>query len=89
MQALLDEILDATRPLIGQGRVAQYIPALAEVNPNQLGIAALSVEGELYTAGDADMPFSIQSISKVFSLVQAIQHQGEDIWQRLGHEPSG
>lgn len=89
MQALLDEILDAVRPLIGQGQVAQYIPALAEVNPNQLGIAALSVEGELFTAGDAETPFSIQSISKVFSLVQAIQHQGEDIWQRLGHEPSG
>src|SRR5699024_6562221 len=43
----------------------------------------------LYYAGDAKTPFSIQSISKVFSLVQAIQHSGESLWERLGHEPSG
>ncbi|MCU9950176.1 glutaminase B [Pseudomonas solani] len=89
MQQLLDEILDEVRPLIGQGKVASYIPALAGVPANQLGIAVYSNGGELYCAGDGRTPFSIQSISKVFSLVQAIQHSGEDIWQRLGHEPSG
>ncbi|MDU9412056.1 glutaminase B [Pseudomonas sp. zfem005] len=89
MQQLLDEILDEVRPLIGQGKVASYIPALAGVPANQLGIAVYSNEGQLYCAGDGHTPFSIQSISKVFSLVQAIQHSGEDIWQRLGHEPSG
>ncbi len=89
MQQLLDEILDEVRPLIGQGKVASYIPALAGVAANQLGIAVYSNEGQLYCAGDGRTPFSIQSISKVFSLVQAIQHSGEDIWQRLGHEPSG
>ncbi len=89
MQQLLDEILDEVRPLIGQGKVASYIPALAGVTANQLGIAVYSNEGQLYCAGDGRTPFSIQSISKVFSLVQAIQHSGEDIWQRLGHEPSG
>lgn len=89
MQALLNEILDDVRPLIGQGKVADYIPALAGVAPDQLGIAAYSNEGELYVAGDARVPFSIQSISKVFSLVQAISHGGEGIWRRLGQEPSG
>lgn len=89
MQALLNEILEQVRPLIGQGKVADYIPALADVPANQLGIAVYSNDGELYCAGDADTAFSVQSISKVFSLVQAIQHSGEDIWQRLGHEPSG
>jgi len=89
MQTLLNEILDEVRPLIGQGKVAHYIPALAGVNPDQLGIAVYSNDGELYQAGDASTLFSIQSISKVFSLVQAIGHSGEDIWQRLGHEPSG
>lgn len=87
MQQLLNEILDEVRPLIGRGKVADYIPALAGVEPNQLGIAVYSRDGELFHAGDALRPFSIQSISKVFSLVQAIQHSGEDIWQRLGHEP--
>ena len=89
MHALLTEILDEVRPLIGQGNVASYIPALAEVPAAQLGIAVYGNDGELHTAGDARTPFSIQSISKVFSLVQAIQHSGESIWERLGHEPSG
>lgn len=89
MQALLNEILDAVRPLIGQGKVADYIPALGTVPANQLGIAVYSNDGEMYCAGDAETPFSVQSISKVFSLVQAIDHSGEAIWERLGHEPSG
>jgi len=89
MQALLNEILDQVRPLIAQGKVATYIPALADVAVDQLGIAVYGNDGELFTAGDAHTPFSIQSISKVFSLVQAIQHSGESIWARLGHEPSG
>ncbi|UFH51314.1 glutaminase B [Pseudomonas sp. KNUC1026] len=89
MQALLDEILEQVRPMIGQGHVATYIPALARVVPDQLGIAVQAVDGQAWYAGDARTPFSIQSISKVFSLVQAIQHSGEEIWTRLGHEPSG
>ena len=89
MQALLNEILDEVRPLIGRGKVADYIPALADVPGNQLGIAVYSNEGELFCAGDARTAFSVQSISKVFGLVQAIGHSGEEIWQRLGHEPSG
>lgn len=89
MQTLLQEIIEQVRPLLGQGKVADYIPALAEVPAAQLGIAVFGVDGSLHTAGDADKAFSIQSISKVFSLVQAIQHSGEAIWQRLGHEPSG
>ena len=48
MQALLNEILDQVRPLIGQGKVADYIPALADVPANQLGIAVYSNDGELY-----------------------------------------
>lgn len=89
MQALINHILDEVRPLLGQGKVADYIPALANVSANQVGLALYSVNGELFTAGDAQQPFSIQSISKVFSLVQAIQHSGESIWERLGYEPSG
>ncbi len=89
MQTLLNEILDEVRPLIGKGKVADYIPALADVPANQLGIAVYGNDGSYYCAGDALVPFSVQSISKVFSLVQAIEHSGEAIWERLGHEPSG
>jgi glutaminase len=89
MQTLLNEILEEVRPLIGKGKVADYIPALADVSAQQLGIAVYSNDGSHYCAGDARVPFSVQSISKVFSLVQAIGHSGEAIWERLGHEPSG
>jgi len=63
MQALLNEILDEVRPLIGQGKVANYIPALAGVPAQQLGIAVYGNDGELFCAGDAQTPFSVQSVS--------------------------
>lgn len=89
MQSLLRKIYDDVKPLIGQGKVADYIPALASVDPDQFGIAIFSNEGDLYQIGDADTPFSIQSISKVFSLTLAMKHYGQEMWQRVGREPSG
>lgn len=87
---LLDAILADVRPLIGQGKVADYIPALAKVPANRLGMAVCTVQGELFTAGDADEPFSIQSISKALSLTLALTlYREEEIWARVGKEPSG
>ncbi|HCM64034.1 MAG TPA: glutaminase [Morganella sp. (in: Bacteria)] len=87
---LLDDILHRVRPLIGTGKVADYIPALAEVSPHQLGIAVCTVGGEMFTAGDAHQRFSIQSISKVLSLTLALTRYNEsEIWARVGKEPSG
>ena len=87
---LLAGILEEVRPLLGQGKVADYIPALAQVPADRLGIAVCTVEGELYTAGDAFEPFSIQSISKALSLTLALTlYQEEEIWARVGKEPSG
>ena len=87
---LLEEILQQVRPLIGQGKVASYIPALAEVPADRLGIAVCMLDGTLYQAGDADERFSIQSISKVLSLTLALtRYQDSEIWQRVGNEPSG
>lgn len=87
---MLDEILAQVRPLIGQGNVADYIPALASVNGNKLGIAICTVDGQRFQAGDAEERFSIQSISKVLSLVAAMrQYDEEEIWQRVGKDPSG
>jgi len=88
--ALLEEILQQVRPLIGQGKVADYIPALAEVAADRLAIAVCTVDGELFQAGDAAERFSIQSISKVLSLTLALtRYQEGEIWQRVGKEPSG
>ncbi|MEI4943054.1 glutaminase B [Aeromonas caviae] len=87
---LLAGILEEVRPLLGQGKVADYIPALAQVPADRLGIAVCTVEGELFTAGDAFEPFSIQSISKALSLTLALAlYQEEEIWARVGKEPSG
>ncbi|CVH17647.1 Thermolabile glutaminase [Serratia marcescens] len=88
--ALLEEILQQVRPLIGQGKVADYIPALAEVLADRLAIAVCTVDGELFQAGDAAERFSIQSISKVLSLTLALtRYQEPEIWRRVGKEPSG
>ncbi|MDL4618522.1 glutaminase B [Citrobacter amalonaticus] len=88
--SILETILAEVRPLIGQGKVADYIPALASVEGSRLGIAICTVEGQLWQAGDAAERFSIQSISKVLSLVVAMRHYSEDeIWQRVGKDPSG
>ncbi len=76
--AILENILRQVRPLIGQGKVADYIPALATVDGSRLGIAICTVDGQLFQAGDAQERFSIQSISKVLSLVVAMRHYSEE-----------
>ena len=89
-QTLLDDINAQIRPLLGTGgRVASYIPALARVSAHQFGIALRTCEGQEAAAGDSTAPFSIQSMSKVFTLTLAIRGLGEALWQRIGREPSG
>ncbi|MFT5878984.1 MAG: glutaminase [Moritella sp.] len=88
--ASLEQLLAEVRPLMGQGHVADYIPALANVDANQLGIAVCMENGDFFTAGDTDIRFSIQSISKVFALTAALTRFSEDeLWSRVGREPSG
>jgi glutaminase len=89
IDALLAEVLAAVEPHRGSGRVAQYIPALAGVDPNKLGIAFADGEGRVHGAGDCDEPFSIQSISKVFMLALALEKVGPKLWDKVGREPSG
>lgn len=87
---LLIDILQQVRALIGQGKVANYIPALAEVANHHLAMAVCTIEGEIFSAGDAYERFSIQSISKVLGLTLAMTRYREDeIWCRVGKEPSG
>ncbi len=86
---VLARVSDETAPHIGQYEVAQYIPALANVDPNKFGLAVATHMGSLYETGDAAEPFSIQSVSKVFTLALALREVGGDLWHRLGREPSG
>jgi glutaminase len=78
--------MDAHR---GEGKVADYIPALARVDGNRFGMSVITVEGETAEFADGWMPFSIQSISKVFTLAMALSRQGDTLWGRVGREPSG
>lgn len=86
---MIDRIRDEVRELWGQGRVADYIPALEKVNPRQFGMAVATLDRQEYSTGDAQVCFSIQSISKVFTLAMVTRHVGDDIWDAVGREPSG
>ncbi len=87
--AILARIGREVRPLLGRGKVASYLPALAVVPPRRFAMAVATVGGERYCVGDADERFSIQSISKLFTLTLAIKRRGARLWQRVGREPSG
>ena len=89
IQSLIDSIHRDAVPLLGAGRVADYIPELANVAPNRLGIAVATVDGSIFKVGDFEEPFTIQSISKVFALTLALGKVGDALWQRVGREPSG
>jgi glutaminase len=89
LQAILDSIHAELSPRIGEGKVADYIPELAKIDPKQFGMAIATVNGDVCSIGDAGVPFSIQSISKVFMLTLALGKVGESLWKRVGREPSG
>jgi glutaminase len=89
MDAILAEALAAAAAQRGTGKVADYIPALARVDPTKLGIAFADAQGRVHGAGDCGESFSIQSISKVFMLALALEKAGADLWKRVGREPSG
>ncbi|MDO9384630.1 MAG: glutaminase [Hyphomicrobiaceae bacterium] len=89
LERAVQEIADEMRKRTDRGQVASYIPELARVDPNAFGLAVIDAEGNVAAAGDADTPFSIQSISKVFTLTLALGKAGDRLWKRVGREPSG
>lgn len=89
VRAALDAVLDAARPDTS-GAVASYIPELANVEPEQLGIALVSARGDVHDAGDSDVPFTIQSVSKPFVFALALDALGiDEVTRHVGLEPSG
>jgi len=83
------EIVDDMRSRPDRGEVARYIPELASVDPRAFGLAIVDANGNVAASGDSDTPFSIQSISKVFTLTLALGKDGDRLWRRVGREPSG
>jgi glutaminase len=89
LQADLERIAAEMAAAPDRGRVADYIPELAAIDPDQFGISVCLADGREAAAGDADTCFSIQSVSKVFTLAMALGRLGDQLWNRVGREPSG
>lgn len=86
---VVDEIALEIREREPSGKVADYIPALARIDPDQFAISVQTVSGEVWSCGDARTPFSIQSISKVFTAIMVLKEEDILLWDRVGVEPSG
>ena len=89
LQLVVNEIADEMRRRPDRGEVATYIPELARVDPKAFGLVVIDAEGNIAAGGDSNAPFSVQSISKVFTLTLALGKAGDRLWQRVGREPSG
>ena len=88
-QKVLEDIYRTIQPYAKEGKQADYIPELAKVNPDQFGMCIHTLNGEAAAIEQADTRFSIQSISKVFALAMCLSIKGDDLWTRIGKEPSG
>ena len=88
-QKILDTIQEEMSYRDVKGKVASYIPELAKVDPKKFGMHLYRNENEFYGFGDHEEKFSIQSISKVFTLSLAIKNIGTKVWERVHVEPSG
>src|SRR5262245_40183724 len=89
LQKVVDEITAEIKARRDRGTVASYIPELATVDEKCFGLVVIDDRGHIAAAGDADVPFSIQSISKVFTLTLALGRVGDRLWSKVGREPSG
>ena len=89
LECVVREIAEEMRRRTDRGTVASYIPELARVDPASFGIAVTDIDGRMFVAGHSDTPFSIQSISKVYTLALALGLVGDRLWQHVGREPSG
>ena len=90
---MIDSIIAAVHDALVEetgGQLADYIPVLAEVDPDEFGIAVVTANGDVWAHGDTDTPFTIQSVSKPFALAMALQKCGPDqVFDKVGTEPSG
>ncbi|RZQ53456.1 glutaminase [Pseudoalteromonas phenolica] len=88
-QTLLEKTCQHVESFSHRGEVATYIPALAEQKKGQFAIALQTTDGKVFSAGDVSSKFTVQSVSKALTLTMALQRYGDDLWQRVGKEPSG
>ncbi|UOY91796.1 glutaminase A [Ectobacillus sp. JY-23] len=86
----LPTLLEQVQAYTNSGKVATYIPALATANPDDIGIAIYDKEQHCISAGNAEVSFTLQSISKVITLALALMDRGQDyVFSKVGMEPTG
>ncbi|MFJ9552056.1 glutaminase [Streptomyces erythrochromogenes] len=89
-QSLLEKITRAANPsALGDGTAADYIPALGNTDPTRFGFAVTDITTRVHGTGDWEVPFTIQSLSKLFTLAMVVAFEGDNVWNRVGKEPSG
>lgn len=86
---LIHEISERVNNLEDKGKLASYIPILKNVDPEKFGVHLVTIDGKNHGLGDFKEKFSIQSISKVLALTLAIKLEDNELWKRVGVEPSG
>ena len=87
---ILENALIYGKSFLSYGKVADYIPELAKADPSNLGICLMNKEGLMYHVGNWQVPFTMQSIAKTFSLILALQTAGYDkVFSKVGMEPTG
>ena len=86
---LITQIFEQVNTTENKGKIASYIPELTKVDSENFGVHISTINSKQFGVGNYQDSFSIQSISKVFSLTLAYKLLGEDLWNRLGVEPSG
>jgi glutaminase len=95
LDQLLADVAEAARPYAAEGEVATFVPSLEDVPTDSFGLVLVEMDGTEHATGEADVPFPIQSISKVFALVHAMQKAdraegvAKELWERVNREPSG
>ncbi len=90
IQSIFTRAVTHARQFLPQGKVADYIPELAKADASHLGICVVDPAGQLFSSGDYEVPFTMQSIGKVFSLLMALEVFGQEkVFAKVGMEPSG
>ncbi len=90
MEAILKKAIEYGQGFLAEGKAAHYIPELAKADTSLLGVSVMDLKGRVWEAGDSRSKFTIQSISKIISLMLALEDRGFDyIFSKVGMEPSG
>ena len=89
LRRVVSEITTEISSSEDRGQATRQIRELSDVDTRHFGMSILTRDGDVVCGGDADTPFSIQSISKVFSLELVLEARGDELWERVGRDPSG